>query len=244
MLKTIVEDGTGQWGQIFQRTIQILIIISLVAFAVETLPSLSSTARRWLHYLEIATVMIFTVEYGLRLWAAERKLAFVISFYGLVDLLAILPFYISLGIDLRSIRAFRLLRLFRALKLARYSKAVQRFHTAFLISKEEIILFFSASILLLYLAAVGIYHFEHAAQPDTFSSVFAGLWWAVATLTSVGYGDIYPITVGGKLFTFFILLIGIGMVSVPSGLIASAFAQARILESEPSEQEPLEEESE
>ena len=103
---------------------------------------------------------------------------------GIIDLLAILPFYLSFGVDLRSIRAFRLLRLFRMFKLVRYSKAMQRFHRAFLIAREELVLFLLVTMILLYLAAVGIDHFEHNAQPDAFASVFHSLWWAVITLTT------------------------------------------------------------
>jgi voltage-gated potassium channel len=142
-------------------------------------------------------------------------------------LLAILPFYFSLGIDLRSIRAFRLLRLFRIFKLARYSMAVRRFHRAFAIAREELVLFGTAALIVLYLSAVGIYYFENAVQPEKFSSVFASLWWAICTLTTVGYGDIYPITTGGRVFTFFVVIVGIGLVAVPSGLLASALSKAR-----------------
>ena len=127
------------------------------------------------------------------------------SFLGVIDFVAILPFYLSLGIDLR---AFRLLRLFRLFKLARYSRAIRRFHRAFLIAREEVILFLVVTVILLYLAAVGIHHFEYEAQPEVFTSLFHSLWWAVTTLTTVGYGDTYPVTVGGRVFTFFILLIG------------------------------------
>ena len=185
-----------------------------------------------LHLFEVLSVVIFTIEYLLRIYVAEQKLAFVISFFGVVDLLAILPFYLALGIDLRTVRTFRLLRLFRIFKLARYSRAVQRFHRALQIASEEIVLFFFVTAILLYLAAVGIYYFEHEVQPNAFTSVFHSLWWAVATLTTVGYGDVYPVTVGGRVFTFFVLLIGLGVVSVPAGLVATALSKARELEAD------------
>ena len=170
---------------------------------------------------------IFTVEYILRIAVSDRKIGFITSFYGIVDLLAILPFYVSTGLDLRSIRALRFLRLFQAFKLARYSKAIQRFHRAFTLVKEEIFLFLVVTAMLLYLTAAGIHYFEHPLQPEAFSSVFHGLWWAMATLTTVGYGDVYPISTGGKIFTFFVLIIGLGIVAVPSGLMASALSEAR-----------------
>ena len=109
----------------------------------------------------------------------------------------------------------------------RYTKAIQRFHRAILIVREELILYGLVAILLLYFAAVGIYYCENEAQPETFASIFSSLWWAVCTLTTVGYGDVYPVTTGGRVFTFFVLLIGLGIVSVPAGIMASALSKAR-----------------
>ncbi len=226
-LKRIVESSDTPAGRAFDLTIQGLIRLSLASFAVETLPDLPVTARRALRLLEVGTIAIFTVEYLLRLLVADRKFRFIFSFYGLVDLAAIAPFYIASGIDLRSIRVLRLLRLVRTFKLFRYSRAVQRLRNAFVLVREELILFFAASLLVLYVSAVGIYYFEHTAQPEAFASVFHSLWWAVVTLTTVGYGDVYPVTTGGKIFTFFVLMIGLGVVAVPTGLIASALSETR-----------------
>lgn len=226
-LKDIVERSDTLAGRRFDLAIQFLIVFSLVAFSLETLPDLSPGFRRCLHTFEVVSVGIFTVEYSLRFIVADRKLVFAISFFGIVDLLAILPFYLSLGFDLRSVRAFRLLRLFRIFKLARYSQATRRFHRALLIAREEIVLFLCLTAILLYLAAVGIYCFENEAQPEAFASVFHSLWWAVTTLTTVGYGDVYPVTLGGRLFTFLVLVVGLGIVSVPAGIVASALSRAR-----------------
>lgn len=113
------------------------------------------------------------------------------------------------------------------MKLTRYTRAIATFRKALNIAKEEVVLFLFATSLLLYLSAVGIYYFENSVQPDQFKSIFHSLWWAVATLTTVGYGDVYPITVGGKVFTFIILMIGLGIVAVPAGLVASALAKVR-----------------
>ena len=99
-----------------------------------------------------------------------------------------------------------------------------------IIAREEVVLFLCAAGIVLYLAAVGIYYFENETQPKVFASVFHSLWWAVSTLTTVGYGDVYPVTLGGKIFTFFVLLIGLGIVSVPAGLVASALSKAREME--------------
>lgn len=138
----------------------------------------------------------------MRLFVADKKFQYIFSFFGVIDLLAILPFYLSTGLDLRSIRIFRLLRLFRMLKLLRYSKAINRFHRALIIAKEEMILFGCVAMMLLYLSKVGIYYFENSVQPDQFKSIFHSLWWSLATLTTVGYGVLYPVTAGGQIFTF------------------------------------------
>ena len=218
-------------GRLFALFIQALIVLSLVAFSVETLPNIAPSARRWLRYFEIATVGIFTVEYLLRVISAEKPLRFIFSFFGVVDLAAILPFYLATGLDLRAIRGFRLLRLFRIFKLVRYSAAVARYHRAFILSREELVLFGSTSGIVLFIAAVGIYYFENPGQPEVFSSVFSSLWWAVVTLTTVGYGDMLPLTLGGRLFTFVILVVGLGLVAVPTAILSSALSQARDEES-------------
>ena len=226
-LKSIIEQRDTRAGRLFDAFIQSLIVLSLVTFSIETLPDLSPSTLSILQAIEVFSVAIFTIEYLVRIFVANHKLKFIFSFYGLVDLFAILPFYLTSGIDLRSLRAFRFLRLFRALKLVRYSSAIIRVKNAFIIAKEEFVLFIAVSALLLYLSAVGIYYFENEKQPEVFTSIFSSLWWAVSTLTTVGYGDIYPITVGGRIFTFFILIIGLGLVSVPAGLISSALSKAR-----------------
>lgn len=226
-LKQIIEQNDTPAGRIFDLFIQALIVLSLVSFSLETMPNLRPATLQLLHAIEVGCIAVFTGEYLLRIAVAERRLRFIFSFYGLIDLAAILPFYLATGLDLRSLRALRLLRLFRAFKLFRYNKAVQRFYRAFVIVKEELVLFACVILLLLYLSAVGIYYFENAVQPEVFASVFDGLWWAVATLTTVGYGDVYPVTVGGRLFTFIVLMLGLGVVAVPTGLVASALVKAR-----------------
>lgn len=231
-LQAIVDSSETRPGRIFTFTIQGIIVLSLISFSCETLPDLSSRNVRWLYLFEVLTIVIFTLEYLLRILAAEKKRAFIFSFFGLIDLFAILPFYLSTGIDLRAIRIFRLLRLVRLLKLLRFNQAIKRFQRAFILAREELILSTMVTMILLYLAAVGIYYFERTAQPEVFSSIFHSLWWAVTTLTTVGYGDSFPVTVGGKIFTFLILMIGLGIVAVPTGLVASALSQARSEERE------------
>jgi voltage-gated potassium channel len=220
------EHGRVSFGRL-DYIVQLLIVLSLVAFALETLPNLDAFQRNALRAFEIFSVIVFTIEYLLRIVLSKPSKSYAFSFFGLVDLVAILPFYISSGIDLRSVRAFRLLRLFRLLKLARYSEAMKRYHRAFKIVREELVLFGVTALIMLYLVSVGIYYFEHQAQPEAFASVFHSFWWAVITLTTVGYGDVYPITVGGKIFTFAILMVGLGFVAIPTGLFASALSKAR-----------------
>lgn len=233
-LKRIVEECDSPGGRVFDIFIQVMVVVSVLEYAVETLPNLDPQTAFYLTILERIVVGIFTMEYVLRVIVASPKRSYVFSFFGLVDLFAILPFYLSLGVDLRSLRAFRLIRLIRLFKLARYNSAVRRFHLALSIAKEEIILFLGVTLILLYLSAIGINYFESDAQPETFGSVFHCLWWAVATLTTVGYGDVYPITVGGKIFTFVMLMVSLGFISVPAGLVASALAKARQIESQES----------
>ncbi|MEQ5833760.1 ion transporter [Marinobacter sp. NFXS9] len=211
----------------FATGVTLLIVYSVLSFSLQTLPDLAQEDRQFLRYSEYAVVGIFTAEYLARLYAAERPLRFIFSFFGIIDLLAILPFYLTFAIDLRTLRILRFFRLLRILKLARYSQALRRFGRAVLVAKEELVLFTLASVMLLYLAAVGIYYFEHPAQPEAFGSIFDCLWWAVATLTTVGYGDVYPITMGGRLFTFAVLMVGLGMIAVPTGILASALSSVR-----------------
>lgn len=224
-LKSIIEKNDTTAGRFFDIFIQLLIILSLVSFTIETIPNLSPEFILWLNSLETFIVIVFSIEYILRIIVADNKLKFIFSFYGLIDLTAILPFYISRTVDLRSIRIFRLFRLFRAFKLFRYSRALKRFRTAFSMIREELIIFLTATMFLFFISSVGIYYFENAAQPDKFSSIFDCMWWSIATLTTVGYGDVFPITVGGKIFTFFILIIGLGIIAIPTGLIASALTK-------------------
>ncbi|WP_291959982.1 ion transporter [Maribacter sp.] len=225
-LKNIVEINDNRKSRVFAYFIQALIFISIISFSYETIPDLDTSTRKILRIIEVFCVLVFSIEYLLRIYVADHKLKFVFSFYGIIDLLAILPFYLALGIDLRSLRALRFLRLFRILKLMRYNRAINHFTKAIALAKEEILLFLIVTLILIYFSAVGIYYFENEVQPENFSSIFDSLWWAIITLTTVGYGDVYPITVGGKVFTFFILMIGLGIVAIPTGIISSALTKS------------------
>ena len=222
-LYNLVIDNTSRYGRIFDLVIQFLIILSLISFSVETLPGINDNIRNTLENFELFCVIIFTTEYTLRVFLS-KKLKYIFTFFGIIDLLAILPFYIASGIDLRSVRVFRLLRLFRVFKLFKYNDAMDRILIAFIKIKSELVIFLVATFFLVYLASVGIYYFENTEQPEQFKSVFHSLWWAITTLTTGGYGDVYPVTVGGKIFTTFIVFIGLGLTPVPTGLLATAFS--------------------
>ncbi|MCY4641428.1 MAG: ion transporter [Gammaproteobacteria bacterium] len=231
-MRATVQDTDTRAGRMFDLTAMSLIGVSVITFSIETLPGLSSPVISALWTLEVVITLLFTIEYVLRISTAlpGKKFHYIFSFYGIIDLLAILPFYLALGIDLRSLRVIRLLRIFRVLKMGKYNKSAHRLARAIMVTKCELVIFLSATFMLVYLASVGIYYFENTHQPDVYRSIFDGLWWAVITLTTVGYGDMYPVTAGGKLFTFVILMCGLGIVAIPTGLIASAFSN--IIENE------------
>lgn len=208
--------------------LQALILLGVVSFTIETIPNLSVLTQQVLQFIEVTLGTIFTIEYLVRLLYVENKPKFVFSFLGIVDLVSVLPFILGLtSIDLRYLRAFRLLRVVRAIKIVRYNKALNRLSEAFRSCKEELLLYTFASSIFIYLCAVGIWQFEKDAQPENFQSVLDGLWWAVITLTTVGYGDVYPITPIGKIFTFCILLVGIGLVAVPAGIVSSSLSNTK-----------------
>jgi len=229
-LRSIIEDNTIREGRLFDSFIQFLIFINLICFSIETIPDNSSLVISLLSYVEITSIVLFSIEYLLRIYVSKKPLKYIFSFYGLIDLLAILPFYLIPSVDLRTVKIFRVFRIFKALKLIRYSRALKRFGIATRLVKEEMVLFLFAVGILIYISAVGIYHFENEAQPEVFSSMFNSLWWAVVSITTVGYGDSYPITIGGKVFTFLVLIIGIAVVTIPAGLVASALTKAREIE--------------
>ena len=174
-LRNIIIENNTNSGRLFDIFIQFLILLSLVSFSIETLPNLNETTIKILNTFEIISVCIFTVEYFLRVLLTKKARTYLFSFYGIVDLMAILPFFLSSGIDLRSIRIFRLMRLFRILKLFKYSDALRRLSTAFKSIRSELVIFTVATLFLLYVSAVGIYYFENPAQPEEFKSIFHSL---------------------------------------------------------------------
>ena len=230
-LHTIVNDPDTPGGRIFAGIIQLLIFISLVSITLDTFRDLRPALRQTLNVLDYAILLIFTLEYLLRLWVAPSRPAYAFSIWGIIDFLAIAPFWL-LGGDTRILRSLRLLRLVKVMRFSRYARALHLLAQAFNMVRDEIIAFLGIVILLLYMTAYAIWQFESAAQPDRIANMFDAFWWAVITLTTIGYGDVYPITVGGRIFTMVIVLLGLGMVAVPSGLLASAFQEIRRRERE------------
>lgn len=229
-LQDIVQRSDTVAGRRFDRIVLLLIIASVVPMSLSTVTSFSPGWLTVFAAAEYVIIVLFTIEYVLRIATAERKWAYILSFYGIIDLVALLSFYVTLVwggmLDLRAFRALRLLRVFSTFEFARYGAATVRIGRALRYARDEAAVFLFATLVLLYIAAMGIYHFESEAQPEKFDSVFHSLWWAVVTLTTVGYGDTYPITLGGRIWTFVILLLGMGIVAVPAGLIATGLSQA------------------
>ena len=222
-----VLDGTHpERSDIFAWIMNGLIILSAIAIALETEPGLPSGWYLWLFGFEVTLLAIFATEYMVRIWASERRLRYIFSFWGIIDLLSFMPAVLLLTPEWQVVRALRLIRLVRLLKLFRSLHALDRLVAAFKEVREELILFVIIAGLMLYVSAVGIYIFEHEAQPEAFSSIPMSLWWAVATFTTVGYGDMYPITPGGRLFTSAILFIGLGIVAVPAAIVTTALLEA------------------
>jgi voltage-gated potassium channel len=229
-LRRIVEESDTRLGLAFDISIQVLILASIIIFSIETLPSNDSSTIEILGFLELFCIVIFSLEYLLRITVAKEKANFIFSFWGMIDLLAILPFYLvtfGFTFDLIMLRSFRLLRLVKILKFGRYNQSLLRISLALKIGKEDLLLALAATFIMLLVASFGIYQFENPAQPEQFGSVFESLWWALSTLTTVGYGDVFPITAGGKVFTGIILMIGLGIVALPAGIIASSLSEAR-----------------
>ena len=156
-IQYLLESITDFWPKLIGLFIQSLIFLSLICFTVETLPDLSPITLQILNITETFTVIVFTLEYCLRIYAAPRKRDFIFSVSGIIDLLAILPFYLPTSIDLRTLRILRLLRLVRIFKMVRYNKALHRFKRALIIAREELILFWVIALITLYISSVGIY---------------------------------------------------------------------------------------
>ncbi len=213
--------------------LSILIFLNSIAIVLNTVPSFSSTYHHVFFDFELFSVFIFTIEYLLRVWVCVEKkgfghpilgrLKFIFSFWGLVDLLAILPFYVSMfTADFGIVRMLRLLRILRLFRMSRYFHAFRVINNVIQKKREELILSFSFIFFLMIISSSLMYYIEHSAQPNTFSSIPAALWWGVNFMTT-GNGDIYPITKFGKLLGAFVAICGVSLFALPAGILASGF---------------------
>lgn len=233
--------ATGGLNRAFNLFIVTLILLNITAMVLESVEKIHELSPRLFLWFEYFSVAVFSVEYVLRVWSCVEdpryrrpflgRLRFALTPLALVDLSAVLPFYLPTNADLRVMRMFRMVRMMRVMRIARVAK-LGRYSESFQMllrvvqSKREPLL--SSLLILLILAVVSatlMFYAEHEAQPKAFSSIPAAMWWAIATLTTIGYGDIYPVTVVGKLMTSVIAVLGIGMFALPTGILGSGFIE-------------------
>ena len=247
IFNVIDEDNAAEnrFNKTVSTTIMVLIILSVLAVILESDAGLYAEYKPWFYYFELVAVAVFTLEYILRFYTADRlypdlspgraRLKYVFSAMAIIDLLAILPFYFELAhslllmfginamVDLRFIRVLRLMRLLRIFKLNRYSNSMKLISTVLKDEKEKLAITIFMTTILLVLASALIYTVEHESQPEAFPNIISSMWWAIATLTTVGYGDVYPVTAMGKMLAGVIAILGIGLVALPTGILSSSF---------------------
>ncbi|MEH0155926.1 ion transporter [Limibacter armeniacum] len=233
----IIDNEKNLSTRLFDAFMTTLIILNVAAIILESHQSLATAFHQEFFAFEIFSVFIFTIELMLRIIVADihyksenylnSVIRYLFSFSAIVDILAIMPFYLPmfLAVDLRFIRMLRLVRLLRVLKIGRYNKALKAVAKALGQRKEELFLTSFVGLVLLLFSGTLMYYVEHETQPDAFPNITASLWWAIATLTTVGYGDVYPVTTLGKFIAGIIAFIGVGFVALPTGILSSAFME-------------------
>ena len=217
----------------FDVFIYILIIGNIIAMILESHEFIQNQFSQFFYYFELISILIFSFEYIYRIVANYKKSGwvgiknYVFSFFGFIDLISILPFYLKqfVLLDGRFFRILRLFRLTRVFKLGRDSKSLKLFIKALSAVKNELKFTLFLSILTILFSASAIYFLENKAQPEVFSSITASVWWATVSLATVGYGDIVPVTIWGKIFASIISLVGIGIVAIPTGIISASFVE-------------------
>ena len=225
-------------SQTVDVTIIAVILANMAAVVLESFEGLHAGYAAWFFALELVSVALFTVELALRLWTCDllrpgrpwpvAVVLFLVSPIGLIDLLAILPFYLPLliPVDLRVVRILRLVRFLRLLKLTRYTRSVATMAAVVRERRHELMVAVFLTALLLVVASTLMYYLESKVQPEAFPNIVASLWWAVATLTTIGYGDVFPVTGLGRLLSGVIAVLGIGLVALPTAIISSGFVEA------------------
>jgi voltage-gated potassium channel len=232
-------QSAGRLSHIFNTFIVDLILLNIVAMVLESAQAIHSHVPHWFLGFEYFSVGVFSVEYVLRVWTCVEdpqyrrpvrgRLRYMVSALALVDLSAVLPFYLPfLVVDLRVLRMFRMLRILRLMriaKLGRYSQSLQMLLRVVRSKKEELASSACILLILVVVAASLMFYAEHEAQPKSFASIPASMWWAVVTLTTIGYGDVYPVTVMGKLLASVIAVLGIGMVALPTAILGAGLLE-------------------
>ncbi len=215
--------------------IMFLIIASIISVILETVEEIEASFSAFLYFFEVVTVIIFSIEYILRVWSIVDdplysqpvigRIKYIFSFMALVDFFAVFPFYLPsiISVDLRFLRGLRLFRLFRIFKMGRYSASLNMISRVVSSKKHDIAVTLVVLSIVLIIASSLMYFIEHDAQPNAFPSIPATLWWGIATLTTVGYGDVYPITAAGKICASIIAILGIGLFALPSGILVTGF---------------------
>lgn len=240
------KSGDSDRLSTINRVLIFLVLGSFVLLALETEPSIAKTGQTILGWLNLALVIIFAFEYCVRVWAAgedpeyrglKGRLRYALSFYAIADLAAFMPELLLMilagdGIDPRTLAVLKTLRLFRLFKLARYVPAFGLLGEAVKRAGSQLMTSLFLALALVFVSAVTLYLIEGHTQPEAFGSIPRAIWWAIATLTTVGYGDVYPVTPIGRIAASAIALAGIGVVALPAGVFASAFSDIIREESE------------
>jgi len=231
------ELGDTKWDRVINGFIITLIILNVTAVMVETVPSIHEPHKKFFRVFDLVSVIIFTIEYLLRVWSSNHdpryrhsihgRLRYILSLDSLIDLLAILPFYVHafVGFDLRILRIFRLLRFLRLFRLTAYMRSAQMVRNVFVSRANELKLSIILILFFIVVASCLIYFAEHQAQPNEFSSIPATMWYAVVTVTSIGYGDLVPITALGKTLSSILSLAGLPVFALPAGIITAGFLE-------------------
>ena len=209
--------------------LSVAVVASITIMALETF-ALSERVAHALFVADVILSLVFVAEYIFRFATAESKRGYVTSFFGLIDLIALFPILIHAAGSVRVIRLLRVLRILRLLKLSRYNAAIERYRRALKLIAAEATLFTGVAFIFIFSFAFVIYEVEHEAQPEAYRNIFDSVWWAVISLTSVGYGDVFPVTIAGRMLTLAMVLTGMGIVAVPTALLASALSRVQTID--------------
>jgi voltage-gated potassium channel len=227
-LRRIIFEADTPAGKAFDVTLLWVILASILAVMLESVNSVRSVYGTWLRVAEWVFTLLFTVEYGLRLVCAMRAGTYARSFFGIVDLLAILPTYLSILLpgsqSLLVIRGLRLLRIFRVLKLGRFLGEMSLLMSALRSSRHKIVVFLGTVLILLLILGSAMYLIE--GEESGFTSIPTGVYWAVVTMTTVGYGDIAPATAIGKVLASAVMILGFSIIAVPSGIVTAEIVES------------------